>query len=32
MKYVEYNIEGQPKNLEVDVSAGDVIKYLVRHS
>jgi len=32
MKYLEYNIKGSPKKLEVDVSSGDIIKYLVRHS
>jgi hypothetical protein len=32
MKYIEYNIEGQSKKLEVEVSGGDIIKYLVRTS
>lgn len=32
MKYVEYNIEGKPKSLTVDVTSGDIIKYLMRQS
>lgn len=30
MKYIEYNIKGAKKGLEVDVNSGDIIKYLVR--
>jgi hypothetical protein len=30
MKYIEYNIKGSAKSLEVEVSSGDIIKYLLR--
>jgi hypothetical protein len=32
MKYLEYNIKGASKKLEVEVTAPDIVKYLVRMS